>query len=175
MFYPFTLNFISFNSEGFFYGTTTESGMKTCEAAKLNQTAGGCVSSPYASITDTCTRLYPAASESPSWRDICRSATVATPSSLLGSRTSVVAVSVTSARTRWACCRAVWSQPHWPGSRGRSRTWNVLWRRPRLSAQLLRLLLWGYLEETMHMNVLYHLSKSGRFYIFINSWQSDRI
>lgn len=95
-------------------------------------------------IRGICTQLYPAGSESLTWPGICRSVTAETLNSRSGSTTSVVIVSVRSKRTRWAGCHAVWSRSHWPGSCGRSRTWNVWWTRPLWCVQVLPPLLWGY-------------------------------
>lgn len=107
-------------------------------------------------LRGTCTQLYPAWSESLTWQDICRSGTTETLNILLRSKTSVAAVSVASKRTLWACCRVFWSRSHWPGSCGTSRTWISLWTHPLQLAQLLPLLLWGYLEETRRV-VLRHI------------------
>lgn len=106
----------------------------------------------YVTIRGTCTQLYPAASESLTWRDICRSGTTETLNNQSESKTSVVGVSVTLERTLRARCRVFWSRSHWPGSRERSRTRISLWTRPPRPARLLPPLLWGYLAETRRVD-----------------------
>lgn len=112
-----------------------------------NLYCGGTVSifTLHSSIRGTCTQLCPEGSGSLTWLGICRSVTVVTLNNLSRSKTYVVVVFATLMHILWVCCHSVWSQPHWPGSRGRSRIWNALWTHPLWCVQQLPLLLLGYL------------------------------